>query len=204
VSAVVDCFEAEYLQEPTEEDLITTEKKLREAGWPGCFGAVDCAGWFWKNAPTELAGVLTGKEGKPCLRMEVVCDLDLWIWHFQFGLPGAYNDLNILEVNSHFNRVLAGAFPPIAPSYYIAGEEFRLFYYQADGIYPRWRIFAQTLSDPQTPQEKTTLETRNVPESVLNVPLEFCFAVSWLCFCQVGAVERRKDALHCEMLCYIA
>jgi hypothetical protein len=69
-------------------------------------------------------------------------------------LPGAYNDLNILEVSSHFNRVLAGAFPPIDPSYFIAGEEFRNFYYQADGIYPRWRIFAQTLSDPQTPQDK--------------------------------------------------
>jgi Plant transposon protein len=152
--AVVECFEAEYLREPTEEDLIQIEKQFREAGWPGCIGVVDCAGWFWKNAPTSLAGVLSGKEGTPCLRMEVVCDLDLWIWHFQFGLPGAYNDLNILDVSSHFNRVLAGAFPPVAPRYFISQEEFRHFYYQADGIYPRWRIFAQTLSDPQTPKEK--------------------------------------------------
>jgi hypothetical protein len=45
-SAVVDCFEAEYLREPTEGDLITTEKTFREAGWPGCIGAVDCASWF--------------------------------------------------------------------------------------------------------------------------------------------------------------
>jgi Plant transposon protein len=114
---------------------------------------VDCAGWLCKNAPTALAGVLTGKEGKPCLRMEAVCDLDLWICHFQFGLPGAYNDLNMLEVSSHINRVLAGVFSPVAPTCFIAGEEFRHFYYQADGIYPRWKIFARTLSDPQTPQK---------------------------------------------------
>jgi Plant transposon protein len=86
--------------------------------------------------------------------MEAVCDLDLWIWHFQFGLPGAYNDLNIPEVSSHFNRVLAGAFPLVAPTNFIAGEEFRHFYYQADGINPRWKNFAQTSSEPQTPQEK--------------------------------------------------
>jgi Plant transposon protein len=66
---VVECFDAEYLREPTRQDLIRIEKQFRKVGWPGCIGVVDCAGWFWKNAPTVLAGVLSGKEGKPCLRM---------------------------------------------------------------------------------------------------------------------------------------
>jgi hypothetical protein len=30
--AVVECFEAEYLREPTEEDLIQIEKQFRETG----------------------------------------------------------------------------------------------------------------------------------------------------------------------------
>ena len=45
--------------------------------------------------------------------MEVVADLDLWIWSFHFGLPGGFNDLNVLEVSNHLEKVLAGEFPPV-------------------------------------------------------------------------------------------
>ena len=49
-----------------------------------------------------------------------ICSLDLWIWSFQFGLPGAFNDINILEASDHFSKVLAVVFPPVGISYTIS------------------------------------------------------------------------------------
>jgi Plant transposon protein len=136
--------------------------------------------------------------------MEAVCDLDLWIWHFQFGLPGAYNDLNMVEVSSEFNRVLAGAFPPASPSYFIGGEEFRHFYYLAGGIYyPRWKIFAQILSDPQTPQEKLYSGSQECSNKCIEDVFGVLFRRFMIMSVQVGTVERRQDAVHCKVLSYI-
>lgn len=153
--AVVCHFSAEYLRSPTAEDIARVEGQFRAAGFPGCIGCVDCAGWSWKNAPKAMQGSLIGKDGAPCLRMEVVCDLSLWIWHFQFGFPGVMNDLNILQVSKHFTDFVCGTFPPVAPTYKICGETFQNFYYLSDGIYPRWRIFIRTISDPQTRKQMT-------------------------------------------------
>jgi len=88
---------------------------------------------------------MNGKQKEPSLRMEVVCGLDLWIWHLSFGFPSSMNDLNILEVSPHFSDVLSGAFLAAKPKYKVAGESFDWFYYPADGIYPRWKIFMTTV-----------------------------------------------------------
>lgn len=88
-----------------------------------------------------LQGIMNGKEGAPSLRMEAICDLDLWIWHLAFGFPGSMSDLNILEVSPHFSEVLAGTFPPVKVKYNVSGESFECFYYLADGIYPSWKVF---------------------------------------------------------------
>ena len=145
---IVNRFSAEYLRQPTQDDLRRIEGQFRRAGFPGCIGAVDCAGWTWKNCPKALQGLMVGKDGVPTLRMEAICDLDLWVWHFQFGFPGRNNDLNILDLSEHFCNVLSGSFPPHKPRYVIDGEIFNSYYYLADGIYPSWKIFAKTLQLP--------------------------------------------------------
>ena len=143
--SVTSCFGHIYLRSPNQDDLVKIEKRFREAGFPGCIGCLDCAGWTWKNCPKALQGIMKGKDGVPSVRMEVICDLDLWVWSFQFGMPGALNDLNILEVSSHFHDVLAGVFPPSQPSFTISGKVFTWFYYLTDGIYPSWKIFIKTI-----------------------------------------------------------
>lgn len=135
--AMITCLAAEYLRYPTAKDLIRIEKKFRDADFPGCIGAVDCAGWTWKNCPKALHGTMVGKYGKHTLRLEAVCDLDLWCWHFQFGFSGAMNDINIMNAIEHFNNVLSGAFPSKIPSYSFAGGIFNWYSNLADGIYPR-------------------------------------------------------------------
>ena len=77
--SVVSCFEAEFLREPTAQELKDIEKQLSRVGFPGCIGCVDCAGWKWGNCPKGLQGIMVGKEGVTTLRMEVISDLNLRI-----------------------------------------------------------------------------------------------------------------------------
>jgi Plant transposon protein len=50
------------------------------------------------------------------IRMEAICDESLWIWYVFFGCPGSFNDVTILNCSPLFAEVLAGNFPPSAPS----------------------------------------------------------------------------------------
>lgn len=82
-----------------------------------------------------MLGCLVSKDWFPVLRSEAICDLDLWIWHFQFGVPGVLNDLNTIGPNDHFGNVLIGAFSPASPSYKAESKESRLRYSLMDGIF---------------------------------------------------------------------
>lgn len=143
-----------YIRDPTPSELIRIEREFEKAGFPGCIGCLDCSSWTWKNCPKALQGLHKGKDGSPSIRMEAICSLDLWIWSLQFGLPGTMNDLNILEISDHFCKVLNGCFPPITPNYTIDGRDFNWFYYLTDGIYPDWKIFMKSITEPTDKKSK--------------------------------------------------
>jgi len=42
--------------------------------------------------------------------METVADMDLYLWHFFLGMPGAMNDLNVMAFSPLFQSMIAGAF----------------------------------------------------------------------------------------------
>lgn len=113
-----------------------------------------------EELPESLQGFMKGKDGRSEVRMEVVCSLDLWIWGFSFGLPGALNDLIILEVSPHFARVLSGHFLYVSPSYQIAEITIDWFYYLTDGIYPWWKIFIKSLSEASDQKTKMFSRTK--------------------------------------------
>lgn len=58
------------------------------------------------------------------------------------------------------SRVLSGAFPFAAPTFRIAGQIFRFFYFLSVGTFPRWRIFAQTLSDSVAEKDKAYVKAQ--------------------------------------------
>jgi Plant transposon protein len=149
VTSVTRVCGATYLHEPTADDLVRIERAFFEAGFPGCIGCLDYAGWAWKNCPRAFQGIHVGKDRKPHLRLKCVCDLDLYIWHLSFSYPGILNDINILNISPLFSKILTGTFPPVKANYSIGGTVFDWVYFLADGIYPRWRIFVQTLSSPK-------------------------------------------------------
>lgn len=115
-------FGMEYLREPTEDDLKRIEARFAQVGFPGCMGCVDCAAWDWKNAPKAYQEHKVGKEKVSTLRMELICDLDLWIWHCAFGYPGSMNDFSILDVRPHFADLLIGRYTPFLVERRVAGK----------------------------------------------------------------------------------
>ena len=53
--------------------------------------------WKWLTCPVAWAGTYKGKADGPTLVLEAVCDKRLRVLHWNFGRPGANNDLNILH-----------------------------------------------------------------------------------------------------------
>lgn len=150
---IVAEFGQEYLREPTEEDLKRIMSINVARGFPGCIGSIDCQHWEWKNCPIAWAGQFKGKEKKPTIVLEAICDAELWIWHCFFGSPGSLNDINVLDHSTTIERILAGHFPPHI-QYKVNGVERTLPYYLADGIYPAWAIFVKTIQEGSTNKEK--------------------------------------------------
>jgi Plant transposon protein len=60
-------------------------------------GGIDCTNWQWKNCPVAFHGQYSGKEGVPTVTLETIADQNLWLWYVFFGVPGAANDINVLE-----------------------------------------------------------------------------------------------------------
>lgn len=63
------------------------------------------------------------------LRMEVVSDDKLVIWHVMFGSPGSKNDISIMSQSNLFNDIRGGKWPPVKPRTSIAGGVIDWFYF---------------------------------------------------------------------------
>lgn len=142
-----------YLRMPNAEDLVRIQSRSAQRGFPGCMGSLDCMHWEWKNCPTAYHGQFKGKEKKPTIILEAVADSDLWIWHAFFGMPGACNDINVVDSSPLFDEVMAGRFPPQV-SYVVNGVSRTRGYYLTDGIYNRWSMFVQAYQEPVNQKER--------------------------------------------------
>lgn len=154
VKCVVVELKEEWLRLPTNDEVMDIEERYRKLGFPGCLGAVDCAGWAWDMCPVGEQGMYKGKDKKPTLRMEVWCDDNLHIWSLNFGIPGAKNDRTIMDHSPFFRSLRLGKWPSVRPVLCIAGHMLMHFYFLVDGIYPRFSIFAVPIADPRTAKEK--------------------------------------------------
>lgn len=66
-------------------------------------------------------GLVIGKEGKPCCRMEVICDVNLRIWHVNSVMPGSKNDTTIMHKNCILNDVGNKHWPLLLPRFEVRG-----------------------------------------------------------------------------------
>ncbi|EEY69220.1 uncharacterized protein PITG_05425 [Phytophthora infestans T30-4] len=144
---IIRLFGPEYLRKPTKDDLKILLAENAERGFPGMIGSLDCMHWTWKNCPTAWQGAFQGKEKCSTVILEAVASKSLWIWHAFYGMPGANNDLNVLERSPLLNDLVNGVAPRI--SFTVNGATYNQGYYLTDGIYPAWAIFQSSISAPQ-------------------------------------------------------
>lgn len=166
-AAVVERLGGRYLRRPDATDLKNIERVYRSKDFPGCIAILDCAGWECDLAPVAYQGRNRGKSRRCEVRMEVVADELLWIWHVFFGCPWSFNDSNILHCSPLFADVRAGAFPLAQPAADIDGFSLTWFYGLVDGIHPRWSRFVSAYRDPSTPRQGAfNLHQEGVQKSV--------------------------------------
>jgi hypothetical protein len=96
---------------------------------------------------------MVGKDGEASLVLEAIATHDLHIWHAFFGMPGSCNDINIMDRSPLMSDIITGKIP--TSEFNISGVEFKQGYYQADGIYPPWRIFVQGFSQPDNEMKRS-------------------------------------------------
>ena len=151
-SAVIACFSDTYLRSPTVADLEFLLSSYEKLGWIGCLGCLDVMKWQWKNCPMAWRGAYQGKERVPTIALEAVVDHRLWFWHIFFGMPGANNDLNILDCSPLFRQHLEGTAPKV--TFTVNNNNYDMAYYLTNGIYPDWALFMKTISEPSSNKQQ--------------------------------------------------
>ncbi|XP_047965097.1 uncharacterized protein LOC125209539 [Salvia hispanica] len=121
---------------------------LRKPNSDECQRLLDIHGVEWKNCPVAWKAQFTAsfKSKHPSMILEAVADYCLRIWHAYFGVAVSNNDINVLQSSPLFNDECRGEGPEI--SFVANGTQYRMGYYLADGIYPRWPVFVKTLRQP--------------------------------------------------------
>lgn len=146
-AAVIEIYGNTYLRTPNSEDVQRLMKENEQRGFPGMLGSLDCMHWEWKNCPKAWKGQYQGKSNHSSIILEAIASFDLWIWHCFFGTPGSNNDINVLNRSPLIPLLVSGSFPECP--YEIEGKTRTQGYFLADGIYPPWSIFVQTITEPQ-------------------------------------------------------
>ncbi|XP_058742343.1 uncharacterized protein LOC131614811 [Vicia villosa] len=125
VRDVNEVFGVEYLRRPNNNDVKNLLQMGESRGFPGMLGSIDRMHWEWKNCPVA--------------------------WKGQF-CQGSNNDINVLNQSNVFNDILEGRAATV--HYTINGTPYNMGYYLADGIYPEWTTFVNTISMSQGEKRK--------------------------------------------------
>ncbi|CAM6094363.1 unnamed protein product [Calypogeia fissa] len=75
--AISVVFQAQYLRQPTKEDMEEQLKINENRGFPGMFASLDCMHYAWKNCPVAWQGLFTNKDGEKSIVLEAIADQSL-------------------------------------------------------------------------------------------------------------------------------
>jgi hypothetical protein len=158
--AVKLCYEEEFLRLPTKDDIKAITRLHKSVHRvDGMFGSLDCSHTYWKNCPKAWQGSYEGKENRPSIVLEAICDYHLFFWHASYGYAGTMNDLNILCLSPFQDRLVNGQFHELeiesgAVPYKILEQEFDKLFLLVDGIYPNYSRFVKGIKEPIIESEK--------------------------------------------------
>ncbi|MGL5935539.1 MAG: transposase family protein [Cetobacterium sp.] len=150
--AIKQIYQQEYLRLPDEQDLKSIVRLHKSVhGIDGMFGSIDCMHTTWKNCPVAWQGSYKGKEKKPTIVLEGLCDHHLWFWHAAYGFAGVLNDTTILNLSPFLGSLLDGSFAELEKSctpFVIGNQTFKQLYILVDGIYPQFSRFVRGYKEP--------------------------------------------------------
>ena len=164
-------FTDQYLRQPTTADFQKQLAINAQRGWPGMFASIDCMYYDWKLCPVAWQGDYGNKDGNRSIILKAVVDKSLHIWHVFFGLPGTNNDLNVLDRSPLVHNMLTGQARDM--DFVVNGVLYNRYYLLADGIYPPWSCFVQTIHEPDS--EKQSYYAQQQESAHKDV--ECCFGV---------------------------
>ncbi|KAJ9546545.1 hypothetical protein OSB04_019088 [Centaurea solstitialis] len=145
---IINLYMRQYLRKPTASDIQAIYAlHEQQHGLPGMLGSIDCMHWDWKNCPVAWRGQFhRGDHQGPTVILEAVASYDEWIWHAFFGVPGATNDIIVVNQSPIFNDLFENKAPD---SSFVANDtHYHHGYYLADGIYPEWTTFVKAFRYP--------------------------------------------------------
>ncbi|XP_076958675.1 uncharacterized protein LOC143634498 [Bidens hawaiensis] len=168
VSPVILCFKkcmAEIRQlaygtksDAMEEYLQMSDTMAREALHTFCEFLIAHIG-LWEACPVAWQGQYhRGDHDGPTVILEAAASFDLWIWHAFFGMPGANNDIAVINASPLFDRLVNGVGPDT--SFSTNGVNYEYGYYLVDGIYPDWATLVIALRVRLMINENITKKTR--------------------------------------------
>jgi Plant transposon protein len=155
-SLLVEEFGTYYLnRNPTEVEKSIILKCNNKRGFPGMFASWDCSHFKWNKCPIALHGAYKSRyANSKTIVLECVVDCFLYIWGVNFGNAGSLNDINILDKSNIVQSIWSGEFDIKCQQYTIQGRVRDYMYFLVDGIYPKWSIFVNTISNATTDNEK--------------------------------------------------
>ncbi|KAJ9552372.1 hypothetical protein OSB04_016417 [Centaurea solstitialis] len=145
---IIKLYMRQYLRKPTASDIQAIYAlHEQQHGLPGMLGSIDCMHWEWKNCPVAWRGQFhRGDHEGPTVILEAVASYDEWIWHAFFGVPGATNDIIVVNQSPIFNDLFENKAPD--SSFVANNVHYHHGYYLADGIYPEWTTFVKAFRYP--------------------------------------------------------
>jgi hypothetical protein len=149
-----------FIRFPSTTDLNRISKLHRCIhGVSGMLGSLDCTHTYWKNCPKAWQGSYKGKENKPSIVLEAMCDYHGFLWHVSYGYSGTLNDRTILDLSPLLERLIDGSFDAVETAsgvvpFKVGKEFFDKSFILVDGIYPQYSRFVGGIKEPITENEK--------------------------------------------------
>jgi hypothetical protein len=98
--------------------------------------ALGIASTCMENCPVFNARQFQGKEKKPIIILEAICDADLFIYFSFFGQPGSLNNPNILDKSNIVGAIFTQQLKVKATPFTINNNTCDWLYFLVAGIYP--------------------------------------------------------------------
>ena len=115
-----------YVPEGEEMDQVIAD--YTKMGFPGCVGSIDVTHLMWKQYPSALRHVCTGRYHCPSVAFQMVCAHTRRIHHVSRPFYGATNDISITYNDSYPMYIKIECFAlMIARGSYFFGGELTLF-----------------------------------------------------------------------------